>query len=128
MVAGAALMVTGGFLLIGADLKALAAMGIGLGAALLGLSVGSFINYLVGLKHPEIKHAQNIDLKDERNIIIRDKTGARTNSVHVWLLFAVTLAFVLLDVELYITLAMAGLMLANGIVHAAYAHYYNKRL
>lgn len=127
IVAAVALIIMG-IISKGEELKNLSGVCIGVGSALFALSVANFITYMAERKHPEVMRKKNIEVNDERNTIIRDKAGAKTNNLVMWLIFVVLLVFILLDVELYVTLTMAGVVLINGILNVVYINYFNKKL
>ncbi len=124
---GVALIILGG-ILKGEELNSLASVCIGIGAGLFGMFTANLINYRIELKHPEALRKKNIEVNDERNTIIRDKAGTKTNKILMGLICIATLVFALLNVELYITLTMVGLILLEGILYVVYINYFSKRL
>ncbi len=130
IILGAALVITAVLLNIfrGDELKSLGGVCIGLGVVLITLPASQLYVQHAEKKHPDIFRKKNIEVNDERNTVIRDKAGAKVNNIFIWLLFAAILVFILLDVELYITLVLAGLIVINGLINAFYFNYYNKRL
>ena len=130
IIIGAALIIAGALLNIfkGEELKSLSGVCIGLGAVLVSLFSGKLYVYRIGLKHPEIQRKKDIEVNDERNTIIRDKAGAKANNIFVWLIFAAVMVFILFDVELYISLVLAVLIVINSVLSSVYYYYYNKRL
>jgi uncharacterized membrane protein len=92
-----------------------------------------FISNLVTLrietKNPEAFVQKKIQEKDERNIIVKNKAGAKANSIIMMIIVPIiTLVFVLINVELYDTLTMVGLILLNAGLYIGYFNYYNNRL
>ena len=127
ILAGMALAVGGGFLR-DEELKALSGVCIGVGAGLFGMSVANLVTYRMRASHPEVFAKKDIEVNDERNTIVRDKAGAKVNGILMIILAVITLVFVLLDVELYVSLTLAGLILLQGVLYTAYFSYFNNRL
>jgi predicted histidine transporter YuiF (NhaC family) len=131
IIAGLGLLIAGG-LIENKEQNRLSAVLTALGVALFGLCVGQLVTHIWNIrrvrKYPEIARAQNINQKDERNVLIRDKAGARTNTILVNTLFFITFIFALLNIEFFIIAVLAGLMLLDGIIYAVYTSYFNKTL
>jgi hypothetical protein len=101
---------------------------IGVGAGLFGLFLSRVITLWIELKNPKYKRSVDIEARDERNIILTNRSWARTNAISLYTLCIVTLIFVLLNVELYIILTLSGLVLLNGILFAIFMNHYNKKM
>lgn len=128
IVAGIALVIAGGFFK-DAEIKGLMGVCVGVGAGLIGMFIANLVTLRIEQKHPEAFTKKNIEVNDERNTIIRDKAGAKANSIIMMIIVPIaTLVFVLIDVELYVTLTMVGLIILNGILYTGYFNYFNKRL
>jgi hypothetical protein len=128
IIAGLALVVAG-ILLKDAELKGLMGVCVGFGAGLTGMFIANLVNYSVEQNNPEAFIKKNINVNDERNIIIKDKTGAKANSIIMMAIMPVlTLVFAVINTELYVILSMVGLILLNAVLYVFYADYYNKRL
>jgi hypothetical protein len=130
IILGAALVLTA--ILLGAfgmeNLKAVGGVCIGLGVVLITIFGGQLFSIHAERKHPEIYRKKNIEVNDERNTTIRGKAAVKVNNIFLWMLFAAILVFILLDVELYITLVLACLIAGNGVLNAVYINHYNKQL
>jgi len=130
IILGAALVLTA--ILLGAfgmeNLKALGGVCIGLGVVLITTFGGQIYGMYAERKHPEIFRKKNIEVNDERNTTIRGKAAVKVNNIFIWMLFAAILVFILLDVELYITLVLACLIAGNGVLNAVFINHYNKQL
>ncbi len=127
---GAALIIAGVLINVfkGDELKNLVGLLLGIGAVIVSLTLASVLEYRFRKKYPDIQRKKDIEVNDERNTIIREKSWARVNTIFIWLLFAVIMVFIALDVELYITLVLSCLIVVNGILYAFIFNYYNKRL
>jgi len=126
--AGIALVIAGIFFK-DAEIKGLMGVCVGVGAGLIGMFIANLVTLRIERKHPEAFIRKNIDVNDERNTVIRDKAGAKSNSIIMLAIMPIlTLVFILVDTELYVILTMAGLILLNIALYIGYANYYNNRL
>jgi hypothetical protein len=111
--AGIALVIAGIFFK-DAELKGLMGVCVGVGAGLIGMFIANLVTLRIERKHPEAFIRKNIDVNDERNTVIRDKAGAKSNSIIMLAIMPIlTLVFILVDTELYVILTMASLILLN---------------
>jgi hypothetical protein len=97
-------------------------------AAYIGGFIGIFFTIRVEAKNKEDSHVRKIEVNDERNAAVRDKAGAMVNKFLIFLLPAVTLIFVLLDVEQAVLLIMCGLILLQALLTVCFHYYFNKRM
>ncbi|MFA5605469.1 MAG: hypothetical protein WC970_06360, partial [Dehalococcoidales bacterium] len=112
-----------------AEIKGLMGICIGVGAGLIGMFVANLIILRIETKHPQAFVQKKIEEKDERNRMIWDKTRAKANTIIMMAVMPIlTLVFVLIDTELYVILAMVGLILLNAGLYIGYSNYYNNRL
>ena len=79
-------------------------------------------------KDPELLRKRNIDMNDERNIIIRHKALANANKFLLGLIFAGILVLSFFDVGWYIPATLGVIVVINGVFFIIYYRYYNKRL
>lgn len=128
IIAGIALVIAGAFFK-DAEIKGLMGICIGVGAGLIGMFVANLIILRIETKHPQAFVQKKIEEKDERNRMIWDKTRAKANTIIMMDVMPIlTLVFVLIDAELYVILAMVGLILLNAGLYIGYSNYYNNRL
>jgi uncharacterized membrane protein len=127
IVAGVVLITTG-CMINDEELKSLSGVCIGIGAGLLGMFIANLVTYRMALRNPEAFAAKNREVNDERNTMIRDRAGAKTNRILMIVISIVTLIFVLIEVPQYVTLAMVSFILLNGILYIAYLNYFNRQL
>jgi hypothetical protein len=128
IIAGIALVIAGAFFK-DAEIKGLMGICIGVGAGLIGMFVANLIILRIETKHPQAFVQKKIEEKDERNRMIWDKTRAKANTIIMMAVMPIlTLVFVLIDAELYVILAMVGLIILNAGLYIGYSNYYNNRL
>ena len=128
-----ALMIIGvGFLLAGAliftseEMKVASGLSFGLSASIFGLGAGWFIrSFTVSqLEDQKIKKQKEIDVKDERNTRIRERTGYMVAKVMNYVLsaFILVLAFLRVD-SVIIFLAVTLLIIEFGLAIYFSNHY-----
>jgi sterol desaturase/sphingolipid hydroxylase (fatty acid hydroxylase superfamily) len=113
---------------VGEDYHRITGGGIVLGVILVGFFSYKRNTLEAEQKNPELLRKKNIEENDERNIIIRDKSWARANNIVGILIFAAILALSFFDVGWQIPVALAAIIVINGVLFAIYHRYYNKRL
>jgi hypothetical protein len=127
---GIVLVLGGNFYAV--NLNGKAPLFLAIGGGIFGISLSKLLylisNHFTARKHPQLHRAQNIELKDERNILVSEKAGAKTNILMLDLIFILTFVFAFMSIELWVTATMAGLMLTNITAHTIFARYFDKRL
>ncbi len=128
IIAGIALVIAGIFFK-DAEIKGLMGVCVGVGAGLIGMFIANLITLRIETKHPKAFVQKKIEEQDERNRMIWDKTRAKANTIIMMAIMPIlTLVFVLVDAELYVILAMVGLILLNAGLYIGYFNHYNNRL
>lgn len=98
-----------------------------IGIMLFGYSAGNVLKLFALKDAVEEKKQMEIDMKDERNTLIRDKAGAKTNYFMLVLNTVITLSLAFMDVEIWIMALFAVLIFAQGILSIMTYNYYAKR-
>ena len=103
---------------------------IGAGAALAVLGVGHLAGKYVtkAVVTPEIEKITLREENDERNICIRERAGWNASRIMVYLLCFLALASALMNLELYITILLASLVIIQSSLVAGSLVYYEKRM
>lgn len=129
-VVGALSFYVGGFVVTDEKLKSVSGMCIGLGAALFCLGIGNFISSMIISKteSEEIARKKQIEVKDERNIRIREKVGAKINQVVIYMLSVILLAMGFLRVSIVAILMVSSVFLLEFVLAIALSSYYSKRM
>lgn len=127
---GAILLYAGGFVLTSDKVRMVSGLCIGLGAALLCIGVGEFIQSVIVsiAEYEEIKRIKKIEVNDERNTRIREKTGYMVSRVmnYVLAIFVLTLGFMGVD-KLIIMLAVS-LLIIEFVLVLIFSNYFAKRM
>lgn len=127
---GVILLYAGGFLFTSDKVKMVSGLCIGFGAALLVLGIGWFIQSIIvpAAENEEIKKMKAIEVNDERNTRIREKTGYMVAKImnYVLLVFILTLGFMGAN-KLIIILATV-LLIIEFVLVLIFSNYYAKRM
>jgi|WetSurMetagenome_2_1015567.scaffolds.fasta_scaffold09254_9 hypothetical protein len=126
IIAGLALFVLG--FMGGVESKILGFVCVYAGMGLFGLSLGFLEMYVSKRKRSELLRRQKIEAKDERNIIIRDKAGAKTLSYLLFMILISSAVFSWFDVELDYVQLIWWIIMITVIVYVVHIDYYKKRL
>lgn len=129
--AGAAAFCIGAFALTGDDKKVIAGWCIGIGAAAFCFGIGRFIDALIVSKAGnggEIQQRKEIEVGDERNVRIREKTGAKISVVNIYALCAVLLVMSFLRLDIAAILLVTAVILLDFILAVVFSNYYSKRM
>ncbi|HKM33076.1 MAG TPA: hypothetical protein VJX95_05890 [Oscillospiraceae bacterium] len=72
---------------------------VGVGCGVFGSGIGNIVNNRVMRKNPDIKKKEEIEIRDERNIAVRNSAKAKAYDIMVFVFSALMLAFALMQVE-----------------------------
>lgn len=103
------IIATLGFFMRDEALKTLSGLCIGIGSGLFGLSIAQLYMIRFERKHPEEVKRNEIEFKDERSVMIRDKAKAKAGDITSWCILGVAWINILLDGSLWITLVCCAL-------------------
>lgn len=130
VVLGMASVLIGIFVLVDDSTKMISGMMLGIGSAAFALSLGGLLRAALVPKKvlEEQKQQKDIDVHDERNVRIREKTGAKINSVIFYLHIAIAIVLSALDVDAWVLIMIAGLLAIQVILLITLSNYYAKRM
>lgn len=112
-----------GFCLQAEEVKRISGMFIGIGAGLFGMSISGLLMKRLEQEHPELDKQAEIEYKDERNIIIRNRAKAKAGDMTQWLMMGIAYFTIAISAPLWITLAVIAAFL---FYHAAGVYLMNK--
>lgn len=129
-IAGIILLLLGGFVLTAENVKMFSGLCIGVGAAMTALGIGWFIQSLIipAMESEEIKRINTIELKDERNTSIREKTGYMVAKIMNYLLLAFVLILGFMGVDKMIIIMSASLIAIEFLLVIYFSNYYSKKM
>ena len=103
----------------------LSSVATGIGIALFGIAIGKLATLLV--MTPEGQKKQDIDLKDERNVAIREKAAWKTNNIMITVLSVIGFALVFSD-NLFAAILVVCAIMIQSVSIVVYSNYYSKKL
>lgn len=110
--------------LYGSDIRVSILLAIAL--LVFGLSTNNILK-LFGKESIEAKKQQKIEMKDERNTLIREKAGSKTNEYMLYLSTIIIFVLIFMDVEFWVICLVGFLNLVQGILSIIlYDHYANR--
>ncbi|HBR30669.1 MAG TPA: hypothetical protein DD733_01160 [Clostridiales bacterium] len=108
--------------------KILSGISIGIGAGLFGMSVAMLSINAIDNKKPELKKQNEIELSDERNIMIRDKAKARASDITKPFFILLLMLTILAEAPLWLTCVAIGVFLLREIIEFFLIFKYNKKM
>ena len=103
-------------LLDGRVSDALGGMLCGIGSGLLAMSGSTLLNLRHEAKHPEMARRHDIELRDERNVAIRNRAKAVSGEALQWAVLAAAWLSIGLDAPLWVTLAATAVFVAKSVL------------
>lgn len=108
------------------ELKSISGVLIGVGAGLFGVSIVNLYMKKLEEKNPDIKKQNQIDLKDERNITIRNRAKAKAGDITQWLIMGIAYITILINAELWVTLVVVGVFLMYNVLGLYFTNKYQQ--
>ncbi len=108
--------------------KLISALLIGVGAGLFGMSTANLIMKRYQKKNPSLVRQSEIEYKDERNTIIRDKARAVAGNIIRWFFIAVAFVCMIIDAPLWTTLSAVGVFLLFDVLTLIFMSHYKKQM
>ncbi|MDF2800843.1 MAG: hypothetical protein K0S61_746 [Anaerocolumna sp.] len=110
------------------DNKAISGILIGIGTGFVGMSIANFVNIHMENKNPEYKKQSRIDLDDERNILIRNRSKAKAGDITQWLIMIIAYITILISAPLWVTLVVVMVFLLYNILNLYFMSKYQKEM
>lgn len=92
-----------------------------------GSSVDNILKLFSIKESIEAKKQLEIEMRDERNTLIREKAGSKTNQYMLYLNTAITLALGFMGVDFWMICLFGFLILAQGVLSIGLYNYYDNR-
>ncbi len=129
MLLGISCFLLAGLVFRGTGMEAWFGLCIGIGAAALALCIGETIRVVVqpASQRAEIDRKKEIEVNDERNVRIREKTGSMVAKTMIYVLSAFIIVLAVLQVDVVIILLAVGLLAVELILFVSFANYYSKK-
>ncbi len=106
--------------------KTLSGLCIGFGSVLAVLGLGSIIySFVVSeAKDKELKRLNKIEVNDERNIRINEKTACMVSKIMSYVLSAFIIILSFMNVDKIIIIMVASILLGKGLLFIIFSNYY----
>ncbi len=101
---------------------------LGTGAGVIGASIAKLYFINLEKKNPDIIKENEIELKDERNVLILQKAKAKSADITQWLIMLVAYLEILVNAPLWITLVTIGIFVLYNIIQIYYVNKFNKEM
>lgn len=116
------------FLLIGEELKTISGVLIGIGAGLFGMSIANLWMKGFEEKNPEIMKDNEIEFKDERNTMIRNRAKAKAGDIIQWFIMGIAYLLIAIDAPLWMILITVGGFVLYNFISLYYMNKYQKEM
>lgn len=110
------------------ELNSISGLLLGTGAGVFGANIAKlyFINF--EKKNPDIVKENEIEFKDERNVLIRQRAKAKSADIMQWLTMLIAYLTILVNAPLWITLVLVGIFVLYNIIQIYYMNKLNKEM
>jgi hypothetical protein len=112
----------------GEDVKIISGILIGVGAGLLGASISSLLMKRLERKNPELEKQKEIEYKDERNTMIRNRAKAKAGDITQWFIMAIAYITIIISAPLWVTLTVVAVFLAYTVIAIYFMNKYQKEM
>ncbi len=116
------------FLFKGEDLKSISGVLIGIGAGLFGMSIANILMKNLEQKSPKKMKLNEIEFKDERNTIIRNRAKAKAGDIIQWFIMGIAYLTIIINAPLWVTLATVCVFLLYNILGVYLMTKYQKEM
>lgn len=100
----------------------------GVGAGLLGMSISGLYMKHLESKNPGLEKQNEIEYRDERNTMIRNRAKAEAGDITQWLIIAISYITIIISAPLWVTLAVVAVFLAYNIIALYLMNKYQKEM
>lgn len=110
------------------EINSLSGLLLGTGAGVLGGCIAQL--YLINFekKNPKAVKENEIEFKDERNVLIRQRAKAKSADITQWLIMVIAYLTILVNAPLWVTLTSIGVFIAYNIIQIYYINKFNREM
>ena len=101
---------------------------LGTGAGVIGASIARLYFIRLEKKNPDIMKQNEIELQDERNILIRQRAKAKSADIMQWLIMIIAYLTIFVNAPLWMTLLTVGIFVLYNIIQIYYINKFNKEI
>jgi hypothetical protein len=116
------------FLLKGEELKLISGLFMGIGAGLFGMSIANIVMKNIEEKNPEAMKQKEIEFKDERNTIIRNRAKAKAGDIIHWCIMGLAYITIIIKAQLWVTFITIFVCIFYHILSAYFMIKYRKEM
>lgn len=129
-IGGAILLLLSGAVFTSDKLKMVNGLCIGFGSAMLVLGIGKLLDSFIvsEVENEEVKRLKSIEVNDERNTRIREKSSHMTMKIMNYIIYVLTLILAFMKVNIIFLLICVSLLLAEFILIILFSNYYSKKM
>jgi len=122
------ILIAAGLLIMDESSKTISGMCLGIGAGLFGVSIGKLFMSQYYKKHPKSKKQQEIELRDERTVAIRNRAKAKSYDIALIVLMIAPLILIVNSSPLYLIFTVIAFYLLLFGMQIFYTVKYNKEM
>ena len=101
---------------------------LGTGAGVIGASIAKLYFISLEKKNPDMIKENEIELQDERNVLIRQRAKAKSADITQWLIMIIAYLEIFVNAPLWIILLTVGIFVLYNIIQIYYINKFNKEM
>ena len=101
---------------------------LGTGAGVIGASIAKLYTINLEKKNPDMIKENEIELQDERNVLIRQRAKAKSADITQWLIMVIAYLEIFVNAPLWIILLTVGIFVLYNIIQIYYVNKFNKEM
>ncbi|WP_238881634.1 hypothetical protein [Clostridium sp. YIM B02551] len=130
LILGVAMLLLGKFIMADENIKNISGICLGFGSAFFVLGIGNLVGnfFTTRLEDEKIKKLKDIEVNDERNIRIKEKSGYMVSKIMNFIICILVLALGFMNADRLVLILVSSLLLIEGILFIGFSNYYSKRM
>ena len=101
---------------------------LGTGAGVFGANIAKLYFISLEKKNPDMIKENEIELQDERNVLIRQRAKAKSADITQWLIMIIAYLEIFVNAPLWIILLTVGIFVLYNIIQIYYINKFNKEM
>jgi hypothetical protein len=110
------------------ELNSHAGILLGTGAGVIGASIAKLYTINLEKKNPDMIKENEIELQDERNVLILQRAKAKSADITQWLIMLIAYLEIFVNAPLWIILLTVGIFVLYNIIQIYYINKFNKEM
>ena len=110
------------------ELNSLSGLLLGTGAGVFGANIAKLYSINLEKKNPDMIKENEIELQDERNVLIRQRAKAKSADITQWLIMVIAYLEIFVNAPLWIILLTVGIFVLYNIIQIYYVNKFNKEM